>query len=740
MGRLSFVVLTVLALTPGLGRQQPPSAPQEGLVFRTSADLATIDAVVTDSDGKPVTNLSRDDFEVSIAGKRQPIEQAVYIRTQDQPRVLAAARAAAASNRSPQPAASPAGSPASEGLRASRRSPEDIARTIAIVVDDLGLSFRSIYDVRRAVHKYIDTQVAPGDLVAIIRTAGGVGALQQFTTDKRLLHLAADRLQWNMESRQGLGAEGVSEARGAGSNDPDSVERLHEAVASVGSLGALEFIARGVSELPGRKCIVFFSEGFNLMFNDRMTGSARIWSAMSRMLERANASGVVINTIDGRGLVAGSVAGPRFPNQTGSGTRDGFRDPTVQVPEGTSAAGSGNGVLDAPGHKMGAADTTGGRAFTASLDSLKFIADQTGGLAIENTNDLNLGLSRILLDQQGYYLLGYTAPAGAPRSGWDQNRVKVRVKRAGLRVRARQGFFGPAELGDVHAMPAAADPLLMAAVSPFASGAMTVRLTSMFGHDSTTGGYVRSLLFIDPTDIQFELNAEGKHTARLQILLLAIGDNGQVVADWKREVSLALTEPAYRRVSERGLLVTARTNVKAPGPYQMRVAVEDRASAVIGSASQFLEVPQVGPGRLALSGLLLRGTPENDQALGTAASGDTTGGLSNAVLVEPELRLLTPGSRAVYAYEVYDGLKNADGHLEASTVVSRDGKVIYQSPFTPVNAGPRSGDQVRVIPIGGQLTLGSDMANGPYTLQVIVRRQDKKNFQRTQWLDFEIRR
>jgi hypothetical protein len=387
---------------------------------------------------------------------------------------------------------------------------------------------------------------------------------------------------------------------------------------------------------------------------------------------------------------------------------------------------------------MGAADTTNGRPFIGSLDSLKFIAEQTGGLAIENTNDLNAGLSRILEDQQGYYLLGYTASPGAPRSGWDQNRVKVRVKRRGLRVRARQGFFGPAQVSDLHTIPAPADPLLVAAVSPFASGAMTVRLTSLFGHDGTSGSYVRSLLFIDPTDIHFELDAAGRHTARVQILLLAIGDSGQV-ATWNREVPLALTEQAYRQVTERGLVVTVRSNVKSPGPYQMRAAVEDLASKSIGSASQFLEIPEVGPGRLSLSGVLLRGIPENGQAPESRASRDTPGGLGQSALVEPEVRVLAPGSRAVYAYEVYDGLKGGDRQLETSMAVRYDGKVIYQSPFTPMNAGAKSGDEVRVIPIGGELTIGSEMAAGAYTLEVIVRGQDKKKFERRQWLDFEVR-
>ena len=72
---------------------------------------------------------------------------------------------------------------------------------MAIVVDDLNLSFESIPRVRAALRRFIDEQMRPGDLVAILRTAAGMGALQQFTTDRRALHAAADRVRWTMMGR-----------------------------------------------------------------------------------------------------------------------------------------------------------------------------------------------------------------------------------------------------------------------------------------------------------------------------------------------------------------------------------------------------------------------------------------------------------------------------------------------------------------------------------------------------------
>ena len=74
------------------------------------------------------------------------------------------------------------------------------------MVDDLGLSFESIGILRRALKKFVDEQIQPGDLVAIIRTAGGAGVLQQFTSDKRQLHAAIERVKYNLMGRADVSA------------------------------------------------------------------------------------------------------------------------------------------------------------------------------------------------------------------------------------------------------------------------------------------------------------------------------------------------------------------------------------------------------------------------------------------------------------------------------------------------------------------------------------------------------
>ena len=336
------VAMVVLGTSPIVAQQDDPlPRPRVTLpdtpppTFKTNRVVVTVDAVVTDRDGRHVTDLTRDDFEVTVAGKRQQLQQAIYIRTAEQARLLAAVR-------SPVPATAQAGgrSSASLALKRTGVQPDRIARTIALVVDDSSGSRSGAPSTPvPCCTRYINTQLEPGDLVAIIRTGGGTGRLQQFTTDVRLLHRAADGVQWNFQGRPqvssflaveptGLpGSVTGSGPRTAPSSGPRTradagrdtdASDLRDAVASVGSLGALEYIARGVAELPGRKCIVFISEGFTQLFVDRGE-SGRIWRAMSRMLGQANAAGVVLYTIDARAVSTGGLRAEDNPQQMQTG-------------------------------------------------------------------------------------------------------------------------------------------------------------------------------------------------------------------------------------------------------------------------------------------------------------------------------------------------------------------------------------------------------------------------------------
>src|SRR5438132_3780445 len=173
---------------------QTPQAqkPEEVDVVRITTNLVQVDAVVTDKSGKVVTDLKPEEVQIFEDGRQQKITHFTYY-----------VAASPSAEKSTKPVTVDKNAPP---VPPNRLRPEDIRRTIALVVDDLGLSFESTYYVRRALKKFVDEQMQPGDLVAIVRTSGGMGALQQFTSDKRQLYAAIDRVKWSGSGRAGVSA------------------------------------------------------------------------------------------------------------------------------------------------------------------------------------------------------------------------------------------------------------------------------------------------------------------------------------------------------------------------------------------------------------------------------------------------------------------------------------------------------------------------------------------------------
>ena len=741
---LAMAVTTANRVT-GQEPQTPPP-PADGPTFRVGTRLATIDAVVLDDEGKHVTDLRPEDFEIVERGKRQAVRQAVYVqvigpdgRGVPQPVAPAAATAAppGVDPTRPRPLAG------LSGLASAARA----SRVIAIVVDDLGLSFESTADVRRMLTRYVQTNVAPGDLVAIIRTAGGVGALQQFTTDPRLLAAAIERVRWSPQSRSGIGAfkavepgesSTLSSAAGVGfgpqGGQPDGpgevapkpivpdVDEFRAELASTGTLGALEYVLRGIEPLSGRKSVIFVSEGFDLGIRDAQ--ASRAWSAFTRVMDRANRAGVVVYAVDPRGLQTTGMRGEDDPQSAK------IAMPGQSAPTGQQLSDI---VSGAARDRM--------RSLFDSQDSLIYLAQQTGGFAVLNTNDLAAGMARIVEDTKGYYLLGFDT-AMSLNDRWDPNDIRIRVVRPGLTVRARRGLFGPADK-ERPREEANSDPLTAAALSPFSTGAIDVRLTTLFAHDSRIGSYVNSLFFIDPAGLTFVDGADGRKEADLSLLLFAVGDNGVPVGQARRKLELRLSADEYRQLRQRGLLYNTRLAIKDAGGYQFRAAVRDERSQATGSSAQFVEVPRVGKGRVALSGVVMMevGAGAATTPDGAPAGPAVADAIADGVLGEPALKIFKPGSEVVYTCEIYDGRGKREEGFSTQATLLRDGKAFYTTPSAPVGAAPKGAKPVGSVPVGGKLSLGRGLPRGTYTLQVSVGPLGGtgRDMRASQWVDFEVR-
>ena len=376
---LSCAIALVLGLT--VSAQQRSAVPSDDQpIFRLSVSLVQLDAVVTDKKGRHVTTLGPADFEVFQDGRSQPVTAVSYVEIEDE-------------------WVDTSGLPP---LPVSALKPVDARRVIAVVVDDLRMSFESIYRARQGIGEFLDGQFEQGDLGTIVTTSGR--GVSELTYSQSALKAAASRLRfslWNQQAARALAPiSGVDDFLGS---DADFLERTF---AESAIYRIVEVIA-AVKELPGRKSVVLVSEGFSV-FGFGMD-NAYIRQLLQGLVDRANRAGVVIYALDPRGL----------------------------VPIGLTAADSVRGG----GARVMAARSA---ALRDSQDGLRFVAGETGGFAVVNNNDMALGFERIMADQRGYYLIGYQPEAGTlhAKSDAEFRRVEIKVKRKGLKVRTRAGFYG----------------------------------------------------------------------------------------------------------------------------------------------------------------------------------------------------------------------------------------------------------------------------------------------------------
>jgi VWFA-related protein len=679
---LCSIVLSGLAqTTPKTPQQaQKPSDEQEDVV-RITTNLVQVDAVVT-KDGKPVTNLTADDFEIYEDGHKQAITNFAYISN-------VAKTTAEPETRRPKEFGPP-----------PPLNPNDTHRTVAIVIDDLGMSAESLGLARNQLRKFVAEQVQPNDLVAIVRTGGELGVLQQFTNDKRLLNRAVERLRWNVCSRVGFSVfPSVGLLMGGGGPHLDD-SGFQCGYSYYQTIRALRFILDGIAQLPGRKSMVLLSDdlpresqdfGFTpdtSRFADRFDYS----SLLQRLAEKAIRSSVVVYSVDTQGLqYTGPTAADRFYGRAGDITR--------QINQ-TMAMRSNMLFTRREGGEL--------------------LARQTGGFQVYNSNGFKL--DKILEDQSGYYLIGYRPSEETFNRKF--HHIKAKVKRSGMSLRTRFGFFGVSEeeANKNRISPIEASTNL-ALASPYRAQDINVEITSFFANDKTAGSVVRSFVYLDAADMTF-VPADGRHQTSFELYGVVFGDNGSVVAQTSRGATVTLNQDDYDYAKHYGMGLTFDIPVKKAGSFQVRIAARDRNSSRIGSAGQFVVVPNLNSKKLATSGIVL----------GTAS--DPTG----TALQNPGARRFASGSNLYFAFMIYNAAseKSAPRDLVMQPKIFRDGKNVYSAPEVPINVANQT-DLSRVF-ASGMIRLPPDLEPGSYYLQIALSESGAKakNVPVIQWMDFQV--
>ena len=482
-----------------------------GIVLRFDVDLVQVDAIVTDSSGHRVSDLTKDDFQVLQDGKPQRITHFSYV-------------------------------PAAE--HGTGRS--EVRRAVVIVIDENELRVTDFLRLQQALAKFVDQAIEPGDLVALIRTSGGSGALQQFSGDRELLRLAVQRMTWKPAVPQ--------------------ADRLLKPV--------LVRAAQALAGYPGRKSIVVISQG-RVIDGGLLDGE--LLQDLREISDAANRATVAIDAIDIRGLAVFTGGrggrGGRGGGQLGRELQT-YRESQTYL---EMLAESTGGLFqsdnnDMAGQIRGAVDDAGGYyllAWSPGADAFK------------------------------------TKPGADPK----YHSLQVKVARRGLTVRSRQGFFAVPGAAESPRPLTAEEQMRDALFSPFRSGGLDVQLMPSVAYDAGGVSTVESVLRIRPKGIDFRQEADGCRTANLELMTVAVsldaGPEGKDKIAGDR-VSITVCGDTERDVMRDGIVAVMR-NPAGPGHYQVRAAVRNNSvdAGPIGSSAQTIEVPDPRKQDLLIAGVSL---------------------------------------------------------------------------------------------------------------------------------------
>ena len=415
----------VVGLAAGLSAQQPatpkpaaPAAPaQEKPTFRVSVDLVTNDVIVRDEKGNFVPDLKREDFEITEDGVKQDISSMQVITGGRVTNLLA-----------------PPPPPPPEGIILPPTKPRnDVSgRIFLFFVDDLHLQFHNTGRVRDLFRRISKELVHEGDLFGIV-SSGPSSIAVDMTYDRNRLDEAIKKMTGNelkpTDIIQGpSGAEGPSEVR----------YRAHVAFSTVSDvLTELEKVHNR------RKALIYVSDGYDFNpFQDARLGLMDPNSPFAQNEFQRAQNQISAQNGDGSSPQTDPMASQQKQNEE-------FADADLarELGELTRAANRANVTMYTidPRGLVGMGDIDEqvdpqqwNEYVRKSQDSLRVIAEETGGVAVVNQNDFSKALKRIDAETSDYYVLGYYSTNPDPTRR--RRQMVVKVNRPGLTIWARKEY------------------------------------------------------------------------------------------------------------------------------------------------------------------------------------------------------------------------------------------------------------------------------------------------------------
>ena len=527
---------------------QQPTPPR----IRTGINYVRVDVFVTDKDGQPVIDLTKDDFTLAEDNKPQTIDAFSIVKVDSVATEVESGPPRAIRN----------------DFDEEREAQRPDVRLFVILLDDYHVRRGNDMSVRKPLIEFVQNQLAPADMVAIMYPLTPVTDLRfSRNRDATIRAISAfegrkfDYRPRNMfEEQYAMYPASV-------------VERVRNQVAMDALKGAAVKMG-GLRE--GRKSIIYVSEGLTTMLpaqlNDpnasqpgvnnpyrgrtnvpqptdmqTLTATADLNSDMQRVFTEANRHNTSIYAVDPRGLAVFEY-----------------------------------GINEAVGLQQ---DATGLRM---SLDTLHALANNTDGRAIVNRNDLASGMKQIIRDSSGYYLLGYNSTQ-APTDGKFHG-IKVNVKRRGLDVRSRKGYwaYSPEDVARANAIASKpeAPTAVTSALKDLAAPARDRSAHFWIGTARGENGATRVTFLWEPAPA---IPGQPVESPAARVALTALSRDGRPLYRGRvpEQAAASAGAPAAVGVAEGGVI----SFDAPPGPLELRMVVEGNRGQVIDSASRELTVP-----------------------------------------------------------------------------------------------------------------------------------------------------
>jgi VWFA-related protein len=548
--------------------QQPPPAgdqptsTQPPPVFRAGINFVRVDIIVTDGSGVPVANLEPSDFEITEEGTPQQIETFKFIQLDGG---LVAGAAAP-----PRPIRG-------ESDEESEAARDDV-RLFGVFLDDYHVRDGNSMAARQQIGRFIETQLGPSDMVGLMYPLQPAATVR-FTRDHAAVRGSIERFlgrKFDYTPRNDYEQQ-------YSQYPTEIVERVRNQV----SLSAIQSLISRMGGLKeGRKALVLVSEGYTNILPPQMR------DANSQMPGLGNPA------------ARSPLAGDGDPNETRAQWAAGL-DMERDLREVYAAASRQNVAIypvDPRGlatGEFGIDQNIGGRSsrdyMNATMDTLRVLASETDGRAIVNRNDLTTAMKQIVLDSSAYYLVGYSSTLAASDGKFHE--IKVRVKRPGLQVRARRGYWAltAEEASRALAPPKPSPPKAVEAAIAAIVPSRGRLIRTWIGTNRGENGKTRVTFVWDPAPARPGARDTGQPA---RVALTAVGPDGAPYFRG-RVPSGSPSAPQAAAGSP------ARVSFEAdPGPIQLRVSVEGAGAEVLDSETREFVVPDLSSPQTSL------GTPE----------------------------------------------------------------------------------------------------------------------------------